>query len=127
MFPYADAVRRPKVVVELFQCLSGALIIANLDKLYAELAQRHVPCIQTTSRVNDHLSGIVGWTHSQFVLLKGIEPDRLLTRDTVRDYENIDGLVVDGRVLNPRNVDIQNMLQLGAERCLTCCDVNKER
>jgi hypothetical protein len=40
---------------------------------------------------------------------RGTEPDRLLTGSTVRDDENGDGLVVVGRLLNPRNVNIQNL------------------
>ena len=58
---------------------------------------------------------------------KGTESERLLTGDTVRDYENIDGLVAGGRILNPRNVDIQYLPQLSAKGRLTCNDVNKER
>ena len=67
-YPYADVVRRPKFVVELFQCLSGIKIIANLDKLYAKLVQRHLPFVQTASSLDDWLSRIVSWTQSQFVL-----------------------------------------------------------
>jgi hypothetical protein len=40
---------------------------------------------------------------------RGTETDRLLTGSTVRDYENADGLVVVGRLLNPRHVDIHNL------------------
>ena len=56
----------------------------------------------------------------------GTEINRLLTGPTVRNYENADGLVVEGRLLNPRDIEIQNLLQLGTKRRLTCHDVNKE-
>ena len=50
-----------------------------------------------------------------------------LTGDTVRDDENADWLAIWGGTLNPRDINIQDLLQPGAGRSLTCSGVSNEQ
>jgi hypothetical protein len=43
-----------------------------------------------------------------------------LTGNTISDDKDADGLVPESGIFNSRNVDVQDLLEPGASRCLAC-------
>jgi hypothetical protein len=51
---------RPELVIQFSQSLGGVLIVAYLNELDAQLAQRDVFRIQTTSKLDDDRLEVIG-------------------------------------------------------------------
>jgi len=49
-----------------------------------------------------------------------------LTGGAISDDKDADGLVLESRILDLRNVNIQDLLEPGTSRCLACGGVSNE-
>jgi hypothetical protein len=56
----ADTMGRPELVIQFSQSLGGVGIVAYLNELDPQLAQRDVFRIQTTSKLDDDRLGVIG-------------------------------------------------------------------
>ena len=64
---YTDPVHRCNSRVKLVQCLCGIWVVANLNKLNAELILRHSSVIKTPGGIDDDLFGVIRWIQDRSV------------------------------------------------------------